>query len=240
MARMSTGDAPSRHEIAFAIWPVGSSRVTGSGAVVAGSDRDHSTIVAQWEGLRPSSDYALSQHHGQSCGDIEPYPEFIFDTVHSDSQGKASASVAPRKPFWRWWNRPHFLVLHWGPGASFDPMACGEIVPRPEDRPADAPPMEEFTTAVPSPHPRQPANHLLSAEHPGEDAVGDSGPLSARELEVLRLLAEGLTNGAIARRLVLSERTVERHVGNIYAKLGVNGRVEATGYAIRQGLLSGD
>ena len=48
--------------------------------------------------------------------------------------------------------------------------------------------------------------------------------LSPRELEVLRLVAEGLMNGEIGRRLYLSERTVERYLSNAYTKLGLAGR----------------
>ena len=51
-----------------------------------------------------------------------------------------------------------------------------------------------------------------------------SSDLSARELDVLELAAEGLTNEAIAGRLSLSVRTVERHLSNIYVKVGVSGK----------------
>lgn len=61
--------------------------------------------------------------------------------------------------------------------------------------------------------------------------------LSARELEVLRHLAEGKTNKVIATELVLSERTVERHVSNIFAKLGVSSRAAATAFAYEHQLL---
>ncbi|MET9311561.1 LuxR C-terminal-related transcriptional regulator [Kribbella sp. NPDC003505] len=60
--------------------------------------------------------------------------------------------------------------------------------------------------------------------------------LSPRELEVLRLLATGATNRAVADQLFLSERTVARHVSNIFAKLGVNSRAAATAYAYENGL----
>jgi DNA-binding CsgD family transcriptional regulator/pimeloyl-ACP methyl ester carboxylesterase len=60
--------------------------------------------------------------------------------------------------------------------------------------------------------------------------------LSARELEVLRLVARGLSNREIADVLVISPRTVERHIENIYAKIGVNNRVQASAYAISNGL----
>ena len=65
----------------------------------------------------------------------------------------------------------------------------------------------------------------------------DTHGLSPRELEVLRLIASGRTNRAIAAELVLSERTVDRHVSNIYAKLGVSSRAAATAYAYEQHLL---
>jgi DNA-binding CsgD family transcriptional regulator len=61
--------------------------------------------------------------------------------------------------------------------------------------------------------------------------------LTQRELEVLRLVAAGHTNKAIAARLVLSERTVDRHVSNIFAKLRVPSRAAATAYAYEHGLV---
>jgi DNA-binding NarL/FixJ family response regulator/tetratricopeptide (TPR) repeat protein len=64
--------------------------------------------------------------------------------------------------------------------------------------------------------------------------------LSPREYGVLLVLAEGRTNREIAERLFISERTVAIHVRRILAKLGVSGRVEATGVAIRLGLVPAD
>ena len=67
---------------------------------------------------------------------------------------------------------------------------------------------------------------------------GDPLPeLTAREREVLRLLAEGLTNRQIAERLVVSEHTVHRHVTNILRKLDLPSRTAAATYAVRTGLL---
>jgi len=61
--------------------------------------------------------------------------------------------------------------------------------------------------------------------------------LTGRELEVLTLVAAGQTNKAIAAELVLSERTVERHVSNIFAKLGVSSRAAATAFAYEHKIL---
>lgn len=60
--------------------------------------------------------------------------------------------------------------------------------------------------------------------------------LSAREVEVLRLVAAGMTNQAVAADLSLSGKTVARHLSNIFAKIGVNSRAAATAYAYRNGL----
>lgn len=67
--------------------------------------------------------------------------------------------------------------------------------------------------------------------------VRGGGVLTSRELEVLRLVAAGRTNRAIAAGLVLSEKTVARHVANIFAKLDVSSRAAATAYAYEHGLI---
>lgn len=69
------------------------------------------------------------------------------------------------------------------------------------------------------------------------ESPGKTHGLTAREYEVLRLLASGSTNKAIAAELVLSERTVDRHVSNIFAKLRVSSRAAATAYAYEHRLL---
>jgi DNA-binding NarL/FixJ family response regulator len=63
------------------------------------------------------------------------------------------------------------------------------------------------------------------------------GPLTAREMEVVKLIAEGHTSEEIAETLVLSRKTVERHRANVLGKLGMRNRVELTRYAIRRGLV---
>jgi DNA-binding CsgD family transcriptional regulator len=60
--------------------------------------------------------------------------------------------------------------------------------------------------------------------------------LTAREREVLALLAEGMTNAQLAGALFISERTANRHVSNIFTKLGVHNRSQATRAAVAAGL----
>ena len=72
---------------------------------------------------------------------------------------------------------------------------------------------------------------------PGPGATSLVEPLSRRELEVLSLIAEGLSNQEIARRLVISLRTVKWHASNIYGKLGVKNRTQAVARARTLGIL---
>jgi DNA-binding NarL/FixJ family response regulator len=67
--------------------------------------------------------------------------------------------------------------------------------------------------------------------------TGERPDLSAREIEVLEHAARGFTVGQIARRLVLSPRTIETHLGNAYRKLGVRNRVQALARASALGLI---
>jgi DNA-binding NarL/FixJ family response regulator len=67
--------------------------------------------------------------------------------------------------------------------------------------------------------------------------AGDARPLSAREREVLRLIALGHTNPEIAEKLVISVRTAETHRANIMQKLALGSRAEIVQYAIEEGLL---
>ena len=60
--------------------------------------------------------------------------------------------------------------------------------------------------------------------------------MTAREAEILRLVASGRSSRDIAEALTLSVRTVERHIANVYRKTGVRTRAQATAYALRSGL----
>lgn len=78
------------------------------------------------------------------------------------------------------------------------------------------------------------ADHLDRAAR-GEALSGD--PLTEREKQVVKLIAEAYTNDRIAEELTISPKTVERHRANIMEKLGMRDRVELTRYAIRRGLV---
>jgi DNA-binding NarL/FixJ family response regulator len=68
---------------------------------------------------------------------------------------------------------------------------------------------------------------LLRTPGSPDEAWGPAS-LTAREREIMNLIAQGLTNGQIAERFVLSEKTVKNHVNRIYAKLGASNRAQAT------------
>jgi DNA-binding NarL/FixJ family response regulator len=69
------------------------------------------------------------------------------------------------------------------------------------------------------------------------EGVSFPAGLSLREVEVLRLVAEGLTDGAVAERLFISRRTVSQHLRSIYGKLDVSSRAAATRFAVEHSLV---
>ena len=70
-----------------------------------------------------------------------------------------------------------------------------------------------------------------------KDARRAAVPLTAREVEVLRLMASGITNRRIADKLHISEKTVARHISNIFTKLDLSSRSAATAYAYDHNLV---
>ncbi|HET7427359.1 MAG TPA: response regulator transcription factor, partial [Gemmatimonadales bacterium] len=76
---------------------------------------------------------------------------------------------------------------------------------------------------------------FLDAARRGEETASD--PLTPRELDVVKLIAEGHTSEEIAEILFISKKTVDRHRANMLEKLGMRNRVELTRYAIRRGLV---
>jgi len=78
------------------------------------------------------------------------------------------------------------------------------------------------------------SRRLIAGLTPGRVKVTDG--LTARETEVLRLIAQGLSNPEIAERLYISEATVKTHINNTFAKIGARHRAEAVRYAYRKGI----
>lgn len=76
----------------------------------------------------------------------------------------------------------------------------------------------------------------LVHDYVSEERKAPGGTLTERELDVLRLVAEGKTNREIAKELVVSEKTVKTHVSNILAKLHLGDRTQAALYAVRRGI----
>lgn len=74
-------------------------------------------------------------------------------------------------------------------------------------------------------------------EAANDGTIEDEDPLTPRELEIVKLIAESYTTREIAETLVISEKTVERHRSNVLEKLGFRDRVALTRYAIRRGLV---
>jgi len=87
--------------------------------------------------------------------------------------------------------------------------------------------------------PEKAVEYALEQESAPEPVAPEPYPagLSAREAEVLRLVATGLTNAEVAEELFLSSRTVDWHLGSIYRKIGFHSRTEATRFALEHDLL---
>jgi DNA-binding NarL/FixJ family response regulator len=81
------------------------------------------------------------------------------------------------------------------------------------------------------------SRRLIAGLSPGRGKESDG--LTARETEVLRLIAQGLSNPEIAQRLYISEATVKTHINNTFAKIGARHRAEAVRYAYRNGIADG-
>jgi pimeloyl-ACP methyl ester carboxylesterase/DNA-binding CsgD family transcriptional regulator len=106
------------------------------------------------------------------------------------------------------------------------------------DSEAAARAIEEFLDETEAERMVQGGDGVSAAEREGSHLVRSyPDGLTAREVEVLRRLTAGKTNGEIAEELYVSVRTVERHIANIYAKIGSRGRANATAYALTRGLV---
>ena len=103
--------------------------------------------------------------------------------------------------------------------------------------PADSEAFRQQAARLLTWHYRKPAEATARAVAESAVRQGYPGGLTAREVEVLRLVARGLTDAQVADALVLSKRTVSTHLTSIYSKLGIGSRSAATRFAMEQGLL---
>lgn len=131
------------------------------------------------------------------------------------SAAETSRYIASRIPGAR-------LAVFDEPGAS--------LYPRGQETPAGVRAIEDFLEDLP------PTEDALA---PPTRVGAPPDGLTRREVEVLRHIAEGCSNKQIADELVLSIRTVERHINHVYAKIGAHTKAQATAYALREGLASG-
>jgi DNA-binding NarL/FixJ family response regulator len=102
---------------------------------------------------------------------------------------------------------------------------------------ASAPPLpQRGSAAVATPGPAVVAASSVPREPVAPEPA--RSPMTAREREILRAVTEGLTNARIGRQLWVTEQTVKFHLSNIYRKLGVSNRTEASRYALVHGLVA--
>jgi DNA-binding NarL/FixJ family response regulator len=115
--------------------------------------------------------------------------------------------------------------------AAFDAGASGYILKtvEPRDLPAAIRQAIEATTYQP-----------VGFGATGESTAARNAGLTEREVEILRLVAQGLSNKVIARRLWVTEQTVKFHLSNVYRKLDINNRTEAARWAYTRGLNDSD
>jgi NarL family two-component system response regulator LiaR len=99
--------------------------------------------------------------------------------------------------------------------------------------------IQQVAKGEPSLEPAIARKLLLELHHPPEAPLTQD-PLTGRELDVLRLISQGLSNREIAEQLVITERTVCTHVSNILSKLHLASRTQAALYALKEGLSSLD
>jgi DNA-binding CsgD family transcriptional regulator len=125
-------------------------------------------------------------------------------------------------------------VLRLGPDALLRFTTCAPktpISPRPIEREREGEP--EPTDAIPIERTAENLEQVIVLRRPKLEDL----PLSARQIEVGRLVAIGLTNAAIAERLGISHRTVTSHLDHIYSRLGIGSRAALARWIVERGLL---
>jgi DNA-binding NarL/FixJ family response regulator len=131
-------------------------------------------------------------------------------------------------------------LLRWGGEAAWADELVRLAAAEPESLAAYQPHADRLLAWLPS----EPATRSVADSRPA--SAGPSGRpapaaypagLTAREVEVLRLVAQGLTDAQVAEQLILSRRTVSTHLTSIYGKLQITSRSAATRFAVENGLV---
>jgi len=99
--------------------------------------------------------------------------------------------------------------------------------------------LREIHRGEPSLHPTIALKLIRELNHPSQ-ANAEGTPLTEREVEVLKLVAQGLSNHEIGETLVIADRTVSKHVSSIIEKLHVSNRTQVALYALKEGLATLD
>ncbi|MGV9315683.1 response regulator [Streptomyces sp. NPDC003691] len=193
----------------------------GDGAAAVAAVRERGGDVALLDVRMPGTDGTAACREivaGTGCRVVMlttfDSDEYVYEALHAGASGFLLKDV-------RRDDLVHAVrVVHAGDALLAPPVArrLVEAYTRPPERPA------------PGPDPEPPGS-------PGSPSGSPLSVLTARERETLLLLARGLSNAEIARRLVVSDHTVKTHVGNVLAKLGLRDRVQAVIRAYESGLV---
>jgi DNA-binding NarL/FixJ family response regulator len=186
-------------------------------------------------GLRSSGEFNLLEsvdRNGESVDRVlagDPDVVLLDDDLSEDTLGLVRELVATRPEI-------VIIVLTLAPesgrlDALFDAGAAGAVSKAAQ--PSALPTLIRETVDGRVLHLHKPAGTPTASRR---SAAAEESSLSARELEVLQLVASGATNGEIARKLWVTEQTVKFHLSNIYRKLDVANRTEASRYAHVNGL----
>lgn len=201
---------------------------------------DNSLIVeAIAIGLRKSGEFKLLGHVNGLTGSVRTIVDAAPDVVLVDDMDRSGSTVELVRQIKAEANRIAVIVLTMTMDAEwldaiFDAGAAGAISKA--THPAALATLVRETVNGHVVHVYKSAG---ASRNPGTSAItAEQSSLTGRELEVLRLVAGGSTNGEIARKLWVTEQTVKFHLSNVYRKLDVGNRTEASHYAHVNGLVA--
>jgi predicted ATPase/DNA-binding CsgD family transcriptional regulator len=219
------------HRIGMAstLWSLGVTAIRGGNRIQAFDHLQESLLLHQTLGIRSGVAECYEQLALLACSQGQAPVALRLAQAAEEVRQRDQPAIASHERVALPFGLAALRVRLGGPGfeeadASAQTLSVAQALQRVSDgtqHPQPAlPPVESAT-----PRPSAPATKLERAEE-----------LTSRELEVLRLIARGLTYAQIAETLFISPRTVDAHLRSIYGKLGINSRHEATRYALDQHL----